>query len=308
MSIEKKRKSLKKLVKCSLSILLRKLAPFLSDKLYLELLYRVRMGKRLNLKNPKTYTEKIQWLKLYNRNPDYCRMVDKYEAKKYVSDIIGKEYIIPTIGVYDTVEEIPWDSLPKQFVLKCTHDSGGIVICKNKDSLNVEDAKKKLSKGLKKSYFFQYREWPYKGVTPRIICEEYKVDESGYELKDYKWFCFDGDVKALFIATDRGKEGEEVKFDFFDTEFNHLPFTNGHPNSNQTLKRPVGFDKMKQVAAKLSSNLPHVRIDLYDINGQIYFGEMTFYHFSGIIPFEPDEWDGIFGSWIKLPDISGNHF
>lgn len=280
--------------------LLARIAPIIPDKLYLKLFYYIRMQKRLNLNHPQTYNEKLQWLKLYDRNPAYCRMVDKFEAKKYVADIIGDEYIIPTIGIYDSVEEIPWNSLPNQFVLKCTHDSGGIVICKDKDSLNIQEAKKKLSTGLTKSYYYQNREWPYKNVKPRIICEEYKVDESGYELKDYKWFCFDGEVKALFIATDRGKQ-EETKFDFYDADFNHLPFTNGHPNSKRTLKKPVGFEKMKELAAKLSKGIPHVRIDLYDINGKIYFGEMTFYHWSGTKPFDPEKWDNIFGSWIKLP-------
>ena len=287
--------------KSALRFVLRKSARFVPDTLYLKLFFYSRMGKRLNLNNPKTYNEKLQWLKLYDRNPDYCLMVDKYEAKNYVANIIGPEHIIPTIGIYESIEDIPWDSLPKQFVMKCTHDSGGIVICKDKENLNIEDAKTKLSNGLKTSYFHLNREWPYKKVKPRIICEEYKVDESGYELKDYKWFCFDGEVKALFIATDRGKQGEETKFDFYDSEFNHLPFTNGHPNSKKELRKPIGFEKMKEIAAKLSKGIPHVRVDLYDINGKIYFGEMTFYHWSGTKPFEPEEWDRTFGSWITLP-------
>lgn len=269
----------------------------------MELYYFLRIGKKLNLKNPKSFNEKLQWLKLYNRKPEYSRMVDKYEAKKYVADIIGEEHIIPTIGLYDRVEEIPWDSLPNQFVLKCTHDSGGIVVCKNKSKLDIKKAKKKLANGLSKSYFYQNREWPYKNVKPRIICEEYKVDESGYELKDYKWFCFDGQVKALYIASDRGSESEETKFDFYDDNFNHLPFTNGHPNATIYPRKPRGFGKMKELASKLSAGIPHVRVDFYDINGQIYFGEMTFFHMSGMMPFDPEEWDYKFGEWIKLPDI-----
>lgn len=287
--------------KTLLQPILRRIARFIPDKLYLKLLFYSRMGKSLNLDNPETFNEKLQWLKLYNRNPEYSRMVDKIEAKKYVADIIGQEHIIPTLGIFESVDEIPWDTLPNQFVLKCTHDSGGIVICKDKQSLNIREAKEKLSKGLKKSYYYQNREWPYKNVKPRIICEEYKIDESGYELKDYKWFCFDGEVKALFIATDRGRQEEDTKFDFYDADFNHLPFTNGHPNSSKKLSKPVGFKEMKDLAAKLSKGIPHVRVDFYDINGKIYFGEMTFFHWSGTKPFVPEEWDYTFGSWIKLP-------
>lgn len=279
------------------------IAPLIkSDEFYLKVRYYCRFQKLLKLEDPQTFNEKLQWLKLYDRNPLYTKMVDKIEAKDYVAEQIGREYIIPTIGVYNTVEEIPWEKLPKQFVLKCSHDSGGIVICKDKSALNINRAIRKLSKGLKKSYFYENREWPYKNVKPRIICEKYMVDESGYELKDYKWFCFDGEVKALFIARERGSKTEETKFDFYDTEFNHLPFTNGHPNSSREIKKPAGFEKMKVIAEKLSKDIPHVRVDLYDINGKIYFGELTFFHWSGAMPFEPEEWDYKFGSWIKLPN------
>ncbi|MDE6019631.1 MAG: glycosyl transferase [Ruminococcus sp.] len=282
------------------------MAPIFPDKLFLQIAYPLYMGKYLRLKNPQTYNEKLQWLKLYNHNPEYSKMVDKYEAKKYVASVIGEEHIIPTLGVYNSVDEIPWDSLPNQFVLKCTHDSGGIVICKDKKNLDIIKARKKLAKSLAISYFYQNREWPYKNVKPRIICEVYMVDESGYELKDYKWFCFNGEIKALFIASDRENPQEETKFDFFDENFNHLPFTNGHPNSKKVVKKPKGFETMKEIATKLSQNIPHVRIDLYDINGQIYFGEMTFFHWSGMVPFNPEKWDYTFGEWIKLPPKNTN--
>lgn len=277
-----------------------RIARIFPDELYLKLLFRLRMGYKLNLDNPQTFCEKLQWLKLHNRKPEYTQMVDKYDAKRYVADIIGEEYIIPTIGVWDRVEDIDFDKLPNQFVLKCTHDSGGIVICKDKSQLDIAATKKLLRRGLKKNYYWQNREWPYKNITPRIICEQYMVDESGYELKDYKWFCFDGVAKALFIATDRGVKGEETKFDFYDTEFNHLPFTNGHPNASKEIKKPAGFEQMKQLASQLSKGQPHLRVDFYDINGKIYFGELTFYHWSGTMPFDPMEWDYTFGSWINL--------
>ena len=281
--------------------LLLQIAPILSDRFFLKVLFRLRMGYKLNLDNPVTFNEKLQWLKLNNRKPEYTQMVDKVGAKEYVASIIGEEYIIPTIGVWDRVEDIDWETLPNQFVLKCTHDSGGIVICPDKTKLDISAAKRKLKRGLKGDFYSKNREWPYKDVKRRIIGEVYMVDESGYELKDYKWFCFDGVPKALFIATDRGVKGEETKFDFFDADFNHLPFTNGHPNSQRPILKPQGFEKMKELAAKLSEGQPHLRVDFYDINGKIYFGELTFYHWSGTTPFEPVKWDYKFGEWIKLP-------
>lgn len=283
-----------------LKYLLTKTARLFPDELYLKMLFPLRTGYKLNLNNPQTYNEKLQWLKLYNRKPEMVKMVDKVDAKEYVAKIIGEEYIIPTLGVYNSVDEIDFDSLPNQFVLKCTHDSGGIVICSDKSKLDIEAAKDKLSRGLKVNYYYQNREWPYKQVKPRIIAEQYMVDESGYELKDYKFFCFDGEVKLLFIASDRGSKTEETKFDFFDTDFNHLPFTNGHPNSTKPIKKPIGFEKMKELASKLSQGEPHLRVDFYDINGKVYFGELTFYHWSGMTPFEPIEWDYKLGEMIVI--------
>lgn len=280
-----------------------KLFSFLGDKIYLKILYRIVLRKKLNLKNPQTYNEKLQWLKLYDRRPEYTRMVDKYEAKKYVADIIGEQYIIPTLGVWDKFDDIDFDSLPNQFVLKTTHGGGnyGVVICKDKANFDIVKCRSKLKRALKQNIYKQLREWPYKDVKPRIIAEKYMVDESGYELKDYKFFCFNGEPKALFIATDRGVEDEETKFDFYDMDFNHMPIKHGHPNSDKPIKKPLSFEKMKELAAKLSEGIPHVRVDFYDINGQIYFGELTFYQYSGLMPFQPEEWDYTFGSWIKLP-------
>lgn len=274
----------------------------LPDKQYLKLAYWARMGKKLNLKNPKSFTEKLQWLKLNDRRPIYTVMVDKYEVKKYVADIIGEEYIIPTLGVWDKFEDIDFDKLPNQFVLKCTHDSGGLVICKDKSKLDLQSARKKINKSLKNNYYFYNREWPYKNVKPRIIAEQYMVDESGYELKDYKFFCFNGVPKALFVATDRANPNEETKFDFFDVDFNHLPFTNGHPNSTHKISKPHCFSDMKSLAASLSKGIPQIRVDLYNINGKIYFGELTLFHWSGMVPFVPEEWDYKFGEWITLPN------
>lgn len=281
------------------------LLDWIPDKIYLQITYRLKFGHKLNLKNPKTFNEKLQWLKLYDRKPIYSTMVDKCEAKKYVASILGEEYIIPTLGVWDRFDDIDFDSLPDQFVLKCTHDSGGLVICKDKSKLDIPSAREKIEKSLRTNYYKHGREWPYKNVKPRIIAEKYMVDESGYELKDYKFFCFDGFARAMFIASDRQVEGEETKFDFYDMNFVHLPFTNGHPNSDHEIKRPESFEKMMQLAEKLSEGIPHVRVDFYDINGEVYFGELTFAHWSGMVPFEPSEWDEKFGEWIKLPDQNG---
>ncbi len=273
---------------------------WLPDKAYIKIEYRLRMGKKLNLKNPQTFNEKLQWLKLYNRKPEYTKMVDKYDAKAYVAERIGEEYIIPTIGVWDKFEDIDFDSLPDQFVLKCTHDSGGLVICRDKSKLDIEDAKKKIEKSLQRKYYLSGREWPYKNVKPRIIAEAYMEDTATAELRDYKFFCFDGQVKALFIATERASKTEETKFDFFDENFNHLPFTNGHPNAAVIPEKPVNFEKMKELAGKLSVGIPHLRVDFYEVNGKIYFGELTFSHWGGMMPFEPEEWDETFGSWIQI--------
>lgn len=281
--------------------LIRIVAPYLPDALYLKLLFKHRVGHKLDLDNPKTYNEKLQWLKLNDIHPEYTQMVDKIEAKKYVASIIGEEFIIPTLGVYESVDDINFDKLPQQFVLKCTHDSGGIVVCKDKSKLDIEQAKTKLRKGWRQNYFKYNREYPYRNLTPRIIAEVYMEDEKTGELRDYKFFCFNGEVKALFIASDRMTSGEETKFDFFDAEYNHLPFTNGHPNAKTRLEKPVQFELMKKLAAKLSQNIPQVRIDFYEVNGKVYFGEITFFHWSGMTPFDPIEWDYKFGEWIKLP-------
>ena len=249
---------------------------------------------------PAGFNEKLQWLKIYDHNPKYVDLVDKAQVKEIVGKIVGEEYIIPTIGIWDNYESINFAELPDQFVLKCTHDSGGLVICKDKEKLNKAEAKRKIEHCLKRNYFLNHREWPYKDVEPKIIAEQYTVDESGYELKDYKFFCFNGKPKAMFIATDRGKD---TKFDFFDTEFHHLPFTNGHPNANRPIQKPQNYEEMLRIAGILSEGMPQVRVDLYNVNGKILFGEMTFFHWSGLMPFEPEEWDYKFGSWIELPEV-----
>lgn len=423
---------------------LRRWLLFLPDKQYLQIVYRLRTGKNLNLKNPRSFNEKLQWLKLYDRKPEYTKMVDKFEAKQYVAGIIGEEYIIPTLGVWDKFEDIDFSQLPDKFVLKCTHDSGGLVMCTDKSKLDLIAARKKLNKCLRTNYYRTTKEWPYKDVKPRIIAEQYMTDEgiddtlddfkehnfngtphfvllcqdsikttgltesfftgawehidvksphhrnaaletarpkelnemlrvsemlskdipllrtdfytinkkvffgefnfvpsNGFEefeidkydgiignwlqlpiataggvilvkdntcifirkekkkeLRDYKFFCFDGEPKIMFVATDRPFD---TRFDYFDMNFHHLPFVSGHPNAQKNIKCPSTFKKMQQVARKLSKGFPHIRVDLYDIAGHIYFGELSFYHNSGFFPFKPEEWDYKIGSWLHLP-------
>ena len=271
------------------------------DKAYIKLEYSVAMKKKLNLNAPKTFNEKIQWLKLYDRRPMYTKMVDKYEAKIYAGNIIGDEYIIPTLGVWNSFDEIDFKSLPNKFVLKCTHDSGGIVICKDKESFDYNKAKTKINSSLRREYFYSHREWPYKNVKPRIIAEQYMEDTTSKDLKDYKFFTFNGDPRLLFVASDRQKEDSETKFDFYDMNFNHLDIKNGHPNSDKGIECPKTFDKMKELARKLSQGIPQVRVDFYEVNGHVYFGELTFSHYAGIVPFSPEKWDDILGEWIELP-------
>lgn len=280
----------------------------LNDETYIKRIFKLEMGYELDLDNPKTYNEKLQWLKLNYQNLDCVTMVDKYYAKEYVANLIGEEYVVPLYGVWDKFEEIDFDALPEQFVLKTTHDCGGVVVCKDKSEFDKAEAKTFLEKHLAREYFYHCREWPYKYVKPRIIAEKFMKDsneQAGEGLTDYKFFCFDGEPKAMFIATERANKETETKFDFFDMEFNHLPFTNGHPNSNKPIKKPERFELMIELAKKLSAGLPHIRVDFYESEGKIYFGELTLFHWGGLVPFNPKEWDRTFGDWIKLPQVSG---
>ena len=276
---------------------------FYPDSLYLRLMFWSQMGYKLNLKNPRTYSEKLQWIKLYDRNPFYTRLVDKIDVKYYIKERIGEEFIIKTLAIWNDVEDIQIDNLPNKFVLKtnCGGGSNGVIVCKDKNDFDIKEAKIKLKKSLNANIYKTHREWPYKNVKPRIFAEEYMVDESGCELKDYKFFCFGGKVKALFVATERYRGDHYVKFDYYDENFQHLDIRQSHLNSdNPLVVPPKNFEKMKQISEKLSEGLKHVRVDLYNINGRIYFGEMTFFHYSGLMPFKPKKWDYIWGNWLDL--------
>lgn len=273
-----------------------------NDKLYLKIRYYAEMHRNLNLKNPKTFNEKLQWLKLYNRKPEYTTMVDKYAVREYIADKLGEEYLIPLLGVWDNPNDIDFNVLPEQFVLKCNHNSGmGMCICKNKNELNIDNVKNKLKSGLKQDYYLTSREWPYKNVKRKIIAEKYMVDESGTELKDYKLMCFNGRVKCTFVCSERySKDG--LKMSFFDREWNEMPFTRHYPKLKKRIEKPISYEKMIEFAEKLAVGIPFVRIDFYDINGHLYFGEITFFPGAGFEKFSPENWDLELGNWINLPD------
>lgn len=273
-----------------------------SDENYLKMMYFCKFGKKLNLVNPKGFNEKLQWLKLYDHKSEYTALVDKYEAKKTVARYIGEEYIIPTLGVWNSFDEIDFDSLPNQFVLKCTHDSGGLVVCHDKNKLDIKAARKKIETSLKKNYYYSGREWPYKNVPHRIIAEQYMADD----LRDYKLFCFDGVPRMTLVCSERfTKDG--LKEDFYDEAWNHLNVQRPtHGNAILPIQRPKQYELMKKLAAELSEKMPFARIDFYEINEKVYFGEITFYPASGFEGFKPEEWDLKLGEWIKLPTGGGD--
>lgn len=271
----------------------------LPDDIYLRFLYLVKIHRPLRLKHPQTFTEKLQWLKLYNRDPEFTRMVDKYEAKQYVAERIGEEYIIPTLGVWERFDEIDFDSLPDQFVLKCTHDSGGLVICRDKATLDISAAREKIEACLKRNYYWDYREWPYKDVKPRIIAEPYLRDDETGELRDYKFYTFCGEVKALLIIA--GRDTPEASGDYFDVNFRHLDMQWGYKNAKILPAPPKSMEEMIRLAQQLSKSIPELRVDFYEINGRPFFGEMTFFDGGGLERIEPEKWDRVFGDWVTLP-------
>lgn len=275
---------------------------WLPDRLYLKCLFRLMMGYKLDLKNPKTFAEKCQWLKLYDRKPIYHQMVDKYEAKKLVASLIGEEYVIPTYGVWDSVDEIDWDSLPDKFVIKPTNIGGGegVIICKDKSQLDIENVKQKISKAMKLDLYLRFREWQYEGIKPRIIAEQLLEDPSCPYLRDYKFYCFNGEPKVFYITSDKGIS--ETRQDFFDIHGNHIELEDVHYPRNMvaTPRLPIDLTKMVELAGKLSIGFPHMRVDLYEVDNKVFFGEWTFCEGGGFATFKPDYWNEKMGDWIKL--------
>lgn len=276
------------------------LLKWMPDKPFLKLKFKYMMGVKLNIENPQTFNEKLQWLKLYDRNPLYTELVDKLEVRKYIEDTIGKEYLIPLLGSWEKFDDINFSNLPNQFVLKTTHDSGGVVICKDKKNFNISEARKKLNKSLARNYYYTGREWPYKDIKPKIICEALIKTDNGELPNDYKFHCFNGKVDNVMVCTAR--ETGSPRFYFFDDEWNLLKYniTGKNAPENFTLDRPKGTDRMFEIAKKLSLNLPFVRVDLYCEEGRIFFGEFTFYPESGFDTNLLSDTDKKFGEKIIL--------
>jgi len=271
----------------------------LPTRLFLYLQYRRRTGQKLNLKNPILYNEKLQWLKLHDKNKEYINLVDKYEVREYVKKNIGEEYLVPNYGVWNTPDEIPFNDLPEQFVLKCTHDSGGVFICNNKKEADFSSICNFLRKQLKTNHYYNSREWPYKFIKPRIIADELLIDNSEGGLKDYKIFCFNGEPKIIQVDLDRFTSH---KRNFYSTEWVYQNFSIKYPSApNIVIQKPQSLELMLDLAKKLSFDKIHVRVDFFILNNKIYFGELTFFHGSGCEQFTPPEWNKTFGDWIIIP-------
>lgn len=275
----------------------------MDDEKYVKWMFRGKMGKPLDLNNPRTFNEKLQWLKLYHRKPEYTMMVDKYLVREYIKEKLGEEYLIPLLGVWDSPDEIDFDALPNQFVLKCNHNSGlGMYICKDKSKMDVEQVKEALRKGLAQDYFSFYREWPYKDVKRRIIAEQYMEEESGSDLIDYKFYCFNGKPEFVYVSQGLSDHATArlsyVWLDWTSTPFyrtDYAPFEEVPP-------KPKTFEKMLEAAQQLSAEIPFARVDFYEINGRMYFGEITFFPGAGFTTFYPEDWDQKFGEQLKLPE------
>lgn len=273
-----------------------------SDKLYLKLKYRAKTQKRLDIDDPKTFNEKLQWLKLYDRKPEYSVMVDKYRVREYISEQIGSEYLIPMIGAWDSPDEIDFEALPERFALKCNHNSGlGMCICTDKSKLDIATVQKGLDNGLSQNYFLTGREWPYKDVPRKIVAEQFLESDVG-GLTDYKIHCFNGVPKFILVCRDRFAQSGLTE-DFYTVDWERMEIKRpGIPNAAVSVSKPEKLDEMLKLAKKLSKGIPFLRIDFYFVNGKIYFSELTFFPASGFEGFEPPEWDRIFGEWLVLPE------
>lgn len=276
---------------------------WMPDPLYLKIYYYLVTGKKLHLRKPSTFNEKLQWLKIHDHNPLYTTLVDKYEVKAYIAQKIGEEYVIPTLGVWNKAEDIDFDSLPDKFVLKTTHDSGGIKIVDKKKGYNKEQIISFFNERLKKDLYMLTREWPYKNVKHRIIAEKYMEENNKLSLNDYKFYAFDGVVKVLMIVTGRGEDNTCANY--YDMNFKKLDLTWGYPQIREEVRKPESFLKMKEIAEVISKGIAEVRVDFYEVDGKAYFGEITFFDGSGFAKFEPEKWDKKFGEWINLPQSGG---
>lgn len=272
------------------------------DRKYIKWKYWLTFGEKCDLDNPKTFQEKLQWIKLNDRKEIYHQMVDKYDAKKFIKEKVGEEYVIPTLGIWERFEDIDFDSLPNQFIIKNTHDSGTYFICKDKSQLDIKEVRKRLLiDERKEDYYVFSREWPYKGLKHRIIAEPLLDDGKGDYLTDYKFFTFNGEPKFFYVTSNRGKEGG-LKEDFFDVKGNLLEINQkGYYNNELTPELPRKLNQMVEFCKILSENTYHLRVDFYEVNGKIYCGELTFFDGGGLYPFTPEKYNRLLGDWIKLP-------
>ena len=280
-------------------IMLPGVSSLFSDKLYIKLLYYLYIGRKLDLESPQSFNEKLNWEKLYYRHPLMPKLVDKYDAKAYVREKIGDEHVVPNYGVWNTPEEVDFDSLPNQFVLKCTHNSGtGMYICRDKSKMDVEQVKEGLRRGLEERFYMRAREWAYKDAKPRIIADKFLDDHSGAEIQDYKFLCFDGVPRYVYQSV----KGKNIYENWYDMDFKPVDINNSFPRKYPEFEKPKGFEKMKELAAKLSAGFPHVRIDFFDVDGHVYFAEFAFYNWAGIMPFKDYKMDLELGEYFTLPE------
>lgn len=286
----------------NLMLTLKRSLRFLPDKAYIRLYYRLRIGKKLNIKNPTTLNEKLQWLKFNYRLPIQSIVSDKLLVRDYVSKIIGEEYLIPILGSWKSFNEINFDELPNQFVLKCNHDSGGLVICKDKKYFNYKLAKKKIEKSLKSNFYFVGREYQYRNIIPTIICEKF-ISDNGLVPMDYKIYCFNGTPDVILVCKDRFRNNShKASYLYFDQNWNFLPLNKGDDKiAEVNIPKPKNFEKMLEIAKKLSKDFIFSRIDLYNINGKIYFGEITLSPNSGFDADITYETDLTFGKKLEIP-------
>ena len=272
-------------------------AGLVPDKTYIKYVAKGKLGYSIDINHPKTFNEKLNWLKLYGRNPLYTKMADKYEAKKIVAERIGEQYVVKNLGYWRSFEEIDFDALPNQFVLKCTHDSSGAIICRDKNTFDKLSARRKINLSLKMNYFYACREWPYKNIPHRIIADELLNDHSGKELNDYKFWCFNGVPKYMYCTV----KSNDVYENFYDMDFKPANIDHGFRRRAPEFAKPEAFELMKELAGKLSADIPFVRIDFFYVDGKVYFGEYTFFDWAGLQPFKTYQQDLELGKLIELP-------
>lgn len=270
---------------------------FLPNRPYLKAVYYIKTGRRLHLDNPVGFCEKLQWLKLNDIHPEYTQLVDKIAVREHISKVLGEKYLVPLLGVWERFEDIDFDALPNSFVLKCNHDSGSVRLIKEKSQADIDELSRFFAGRLRINPYNAGREYPYKDVKPMIMAEKFMESSDGSSINDYKFFCFNGKPELMFVATDRSVD---VRFDFYDMDFNHLPIYNIHPNSDKTVEKPKCFEEMKQLCEKLTKGMKFVRLDFYEMDGRIYFGEFTFFHAGGFYLFEPYEWEKRLGDLLKI--------